>query len=417
MTTYVFKNNAASTLAATALLADVTITLATGEGDRFPAPGTDEVAMLTIQNGSAFEIVACTSRAGDILTVARAQDGTASQTWTAGSSVDQRLPAGVLAAFAQTPNVVQKAGDTMAGPLLLSPSVSTTAPPIAFDGDSNTGLARPAPDLLALVTGGIERLRVAAGQIEAKAVVGLQEGNAGAPSLARTGDENTGMYFPAANEVAFATGGIEILRISASNITMSVVPVVPSIIVTAGTAAAPSISVSGDLNTGILFPAADTIGFAVGGVQHMSLTPAALTILVPTGVVGDFTVVGNAAMSGALEVTGTLSAGVPAADDNDCVVFSQFEALFGSEGSFTIPKCLTFKCGASTTAAGVRSITFPVPFGEAFYGAVAVGNGATGPTGARTPLTIGASQTVAGFNVYGLASENLGFFWVAWGKN
>jgi hypothetical protein len=37
--------------------------------------------------------------------------------------------------------------------------------------------------------------------------------------------------------------------------------------VQAGTAAAPSITTSGDTNTGIFFPAADTIAFAEGGVE------------------------------------------------------------------------------------------------------------------------------------------------------
>ena len=39
----------------------------------------------------------------------------------------------------------------------------------------------------------------------------------------------------------------------------------------AGTVGAPGISVSGDTNTGIYFPAADTIGFVEGGVQAMTL--------------------------------------------------------------------------------------------------------------------------------------------------
>jgi hypothetical protein len=41
--------------------------------------------------------------------------------------------------------------------------------------------------------------------------------------------------------------------------------------VQAGTAAAPSITTSGDTNTGIFFPAADTIAFAEGGVESMRL--------------------------------------------------------------------------------------------------------------------------------------------------
>jgi len=42
----------------------------------------------------------------------------------------------------------------------------------------------------------------------------------------------------------------------------------------AGTASLPAITTTGDLNTGIFFPAADTIGFAEGGVEAMRITSA-----------------------------------------------------------------------------------------------------------------------------------------------
>jgi hypothetical protein len=43
--------------------------------------------------------------------------------------------------------------------------------------------------------------------------------------------------------------------------------------VPAGTAALPSITTSGDTNTGIFFPAADTIGFSEGGAEAMRIDP------------------------------------------------------------------------------------------------------------------------------------------------
>ena len=49
-----------------------------------------------------------------------------------------------------------------AGKLLLDDSVTTaTAPALAFDGDTNTGIYRPAADTLSIATNGAERLRVA----------------------------------------------------------------------------------------------------------------------------------------------------------------------------------------------------------------------------------------------------------------
>lgn len=48
---------------------------------------------------------------------------------------------------------------TMTGQFLADDSTSTASPPISFDGDTNTGIARPAADTLAGVTGGTERWR------------------------------------------------------------------------------------------------------------------------------------------------------------------------------------------------------------------------------------------------------------------
>jgi len=60
--------------------------------------------------------------------------------------------------------------------ILLDESVTTaSAPPMAFDTDSNTGLFRPAADNLSIATGGVERVRVSnAGNV----IVGSGEGTA-----------------------------------------------------------------------------------------------------------------------------------------------------------------------------------------------------------------------------------------------
>jgi len=53
--------------------------------------------------------------------------------------------------------------------------------------------------------------------------------------------------------------------------------------VQAGTAAAPAITTSGDTNTGIFFPAADTIAFTEGGTEVMRLNSSGQLILNTTG--------------------------------------------------------------------------------------------------------------------------------------
>jgi len=68
--------------------------------------------------------------------------------------------------------------------------------------------------------------------------------------------------------------------------------------VPAGSAAAPAITTTGDVNTGIFFPAADTIAFAEGGAEAMRIDSS--------GNVG----IGTSSPTSKLEVSGGASAGI-----------------------------------------------------------------------------------------------------------
>lgn len=82
------------------------------------------------------------------------------------------------------------------------------------------------------------------------------DGSAGTPAVQGT-DTNTGVFFPAADTIAFAEGGVEAMRINSD----------AQIVTLAGTAALPAITATGDTNTGVYFPGADRIGFTEGGTQ------------------------------------------------------------------------------------------------------------------------------------------------------
>lgn len=99
--TLVFANNAGTTLAAIATLSDTSLVLAPGEGARFPNPAVGESFIVTLQDALLFEIVECTARATDTLTVVRARESTAAQTWGIGTTVTMRPTAGTMAAFEQ----------------------------------------------------------------------------------------------------------------------------------------------------------------------------------------------------------------------------------------------------------------------------------------------------------------------------
>jgi len=101
--------------------------------------------------------------------------------------------------------------------------------------------------------------------LSATGVTTVQAGTAALPAITTTGDTNTGIFFPAADTIAFAEGGAEAMRINSSG----------QIETTAGTAALPAITTTGDTNTGIFFPAADTIAFTEGGTEVMRLDSSA----------------------------------------------------------------------------------------------------------------------------------------------
>lgn len=85
-------NNAWGTLASSILATDVSLTLTAGQGARFPSPsGTMVFYGTLVDSSNNLEIVKCTARTTDTLTIVRAQDGTTALPFTAGSRLEIRL--------------------------------------------------------------------------------------------------------------------------------------------------------------------------------------------------------------------------------------------------------------------------------------------------------------------------------------
>lgn len=98
----VFTNNASGTLASTLNPGDTTAVLNGGEGTFFPLPIGGDTFYATIEDSAGnIEVVSCTARSGDNLTIVRAQEGTAAQTFTAGARFELRVTAAVLNALLQ----------------------------------------------------------------------------------------------------------------------------------------------------------------------------------------------------------------------------------------------------------------------------------------------------------------------------
>ena len=111
-----YTNNATTTLAAAITTSSTTLALSTGTGVLFPNPSSPDYFYVTLTNtGGTLEIVKCTSRATDTLTVVRAQEGTAAFAYSLGDKVELRVTAAGLA------NKLDKdTGGTVAGPLTVS---------------------------------------------------------------------------------------------------------------------------------------------------------------------------------------------------------------------------------------------------------------------------------------------------------
>lgn len=97
MANVLFSNNASTTLAATAGSGATALTVATGSGTLFPAPTAGDYFYATLVNPSnTIEIVKCTARIGDTLTVVRGQDGTTAAAFAIGDKIELRPVAAAL---------------------------------------------------------------------------------------------------------------------------------------------------------------------------------------------------------------------------------------------------------------------------------------------------------------------------------
>lgn len=96
-----FSNNAKTTTAASLTSGDVTLVVPSGHGALFPQPtggNTFRITLLDPSDGN-LEIVLCTARATDTLTIVRAQEGTTAKAFPIGSVVSHRLTAQTLNAI------------------------------------------------------------------------------------------------------------------------------------------------------------------------------------------------------------------------------------------------------------------------------------------------------------------------------
>jgi hypothetical protein len=97
--TYLYENNAAGTLASGISNSATSLTLNAGQASLFPNPAAPDTFFATLTDAATqtlIEIVSVTSVAGNIMSIVRAQDGTAALSWNAGDILSQRVIAAEL---------------------------------------------------------------------------------------------------------------------------------------------------------------------------------------------------------------------------------------------------------------------------------------------------------------------------------
>ena len=105
-------------------------------------------------------------------------------------------------------------------------------------------------------------------------VASFADGTAGAPSISNTGDSNTGIFFSAADQVAISTGGTARVTVSSTAVTSAVNVAIPDAGTIGGATVADAITIA---STGIV-TFKDDIVIKDGGTIGNATTPAAIQI-------------------------------------------------------------------------------------------------------------------------------------------
>lgn len=119
MADILFENNAYAQLLSGINDSQTTITVKAGQGSVFPAPSGGDYFYATLEDAAGnIEIVRCTQRSGDTLTVVRGQDGTSATTWNADDVIGMRVTQAILEEFVQ-----RTATETLTNKTLTSPTI------------------------------------------------------------------------------------------------------------------------------------------------------------------------------------------------------------------------------------------------------------------------------------------------------
>jgi hypothetical protein len=272
-------NNATSTLDSGITAIATSLTVAAGEGARFPNPSSPNYFYATLAGTNGIEIVKVTARATDVFTIVRAQDGTTAKVYSAGETVELRPVAALFAIDALLPDQTSAANkllvsngsaaswsSNLSGLTLASPVLSGTATAVnmTFSGSL-------------LVQGGTFP-GVATTQVTFRSDT-IAFIHAAASANERVWDiycTSGVMQMRAVNDAySSATSAISITR---SGSTVSTVAFGAPVAVPVGSVSAPSLYFSGDSNTGFYQLTPGSVSVSLDGVDKYFFGANGLTV-------------------------------------------------------------------------------------------------------------------------------------------
>lgn len=387
------------------------IVLQTGDGNKLPAPAIDGAFNLTIYNADdpfvAPEIVRVTARSGDTLTVTRAQEGTSATNKTSGSTWNVELTPTAKTIQDIDSAKLDVAGGTMTGDL-------TIPDKIIHAGDTNTAIRFPANDTVSVETAGTERMRITSdGKIgigttspsykldisnpagSGFRLAGSDIANnaliSGATRGIRVGANSTGGFIEGVDntgvasfqpitigglDIRFATSGVanEKMRITgAGNVGIGTTTPATLLDVNGDVTITDKIIHSGDTNTAIRFPSADTVSVETNGSEAFRVDSSqrvgvgTTTLVVPfnvqnTGIIGGTVRTPNANSTTVTIYTVTCNATTVSTQNtiaNGTLKMAIFARTAGNDsyGAYTVPFVL--RRGGRNTGSVILALGTP----------------------------------------------------------
>jgi hypothetical protein len=230
-------SNSASAASTSASNASTSATAAAGSASSASTSAsnaaTSETNAAASASSASTSATTATTQAG--IATTKAGEAATSATNAATSATTATTQAGI--ATTQATNASNSASAAATSATNASNSASSASTSATNAANSATAAAASAASInlssIAITGGSINGTTIGATTpstgkfttLEATGVTTVQAGTVSAPAITTTGDTNTGIFFPAADTIAFTEGGVEAMRIdSAGNLGLGVTP-------------------------------------------------------------------------------------------------------------------------------------------------------------------------------------------------